>query len=181
MDFSIKADSITSLLDSWIEAERNGVKFPVPFDMAYPMAGYSRKDNAKRVLSYLVEGVDYSIISQQNTGGRPSQLVMINVKAFKFFCDRARYIRKTIQHPKAVYIMQCIETKVIKIGVSNCPTARLATIQTSYPFPLNIVRIIQSRRLSGVRLERELHKALDDFRLNGEWFDGLALQMIGEV
>jgi hypothetical protein len=50
---------IKSLLDSWIEAERNGVQFPVPFDMAYPMAGYTRKDNAKRALPKSSQGELY--------------------------------------------------------------------------------------------------------------------------
>jgi len=67
---TIVRQDIASLLDGWIEAERNGVKFPVPFEAAYSMAGYARKDNAKRSLPKSAHGILY-LISSIGTSGRP--------------------------------------------------------------------------------------------------------------
>lgn len=85
MNSSIKADSITSLLDSWIEAERNGVKFPVPFDMAYPIAGYSRKDSAKRYLPKSAQGGLYHV-SRIESKGRPVEQITLSVAGLEHLC-----------------------------------------------------------------------------------------------
>lgn len=39
-----------TLVESWLEAEKKGEQFPVPFDMAWKLAGYSTKANAKRTM-----------------------------------------------------------------------------------------------------------------------------------
>ncbi len=78
--------------------------------------------------------------------------------------------------PQDVYIIQCPETLRIKIGISNNPDRRLAQIQTHYPGPLSIVRIITTENAR--RLEASLHELLHEFRLHGEWFDGRAMNEI---
>jgi hypothetical protein len=90
--------------------------------------------------------------------------------------DRRVETRKKRKH-QFVYILKCSQTGVIKIGISHNPAKRLSAIQTGYPFLLKLDRVIltDDPRLT----ERQLHKALDDFRLKGEWFDGSCLQMIG--
>jgi hypothetical protein len=181
---NIVQQSVSTLLDAWIKAEQNGVKFPVPFDVAWPIAGYGRKSTAKRDgLKGLKEGLEYIVVkgnsSDRKEMGRPSEAILLTVKAFEFMQNRLAYKRKPANQSKKVYVMQCSETSVIKIGISCDPSTRLATIQTGYPFKLNIVRVINSRKMTAAKLESSLHKALDDFRLNGEWFDGLALCMIG--
>jgi hypothetical protein len=46
-----------------IEAEKNGIEFPIDFDDVWGVGGYSRKDNAvRRVKEYLVEGEDYQFL-----------------------------------------------------------------------------------------------------------------------
>jgi phage anti-repressor protein len=82
---------IKSLLDGWIEAERNGVQFPVPFDLAWGIAGYSRKDHAKRRLiaktSRLIENSDYLLTSgESRQEGRSSDEIRLTCDAFKQFC-----------------------------------------------------------------------------------------------
>ena len=77
-----------------------------------------------------------------------------------------------------VYIIQCPETKVIKIGISHDPLKRIAMFQTGYPYKLELIRTIVTDSAKG--MESALHKALSDFKLHGEWFDGLALMMIGD-
>jgi phage anti-repressor protein len=79
------------LLGDWIEAERNGIEFPVPFDSAWKMAGYSNKSHGKRKLiskkSRLIEDRDYiSKSGQSSLDGRSSDDIWLNCDAFKAFC-----------------------------------------------------------------------------------------------
>lgn len=88
---TIVQQDITTLLDGWIEAERNGVLFPVPFDLAWGIAGYSRKDNAKRRLisqkSRLIKDRDYLLTSGESLlEGRSGDLIQLTCDAFKAFC-----------------------------------------------------------------------------------------------
>ena len=87
-NFSIVPSDIASLLDGWIEAERNGVKFPVPFDAAWRIAEYSTKANAKQSgLKSLKKGKQFSSeIMKTPGGGRSSELISLSVDGFKHFC-----------------------------------------------------------------------------------------------
>lgn len=84
--------NIQSLIDGWIEAERNGTQFPVSFDLAWPMAGYSTKSNAKRKLLSerlgLSKNIDFAFIrsDEWSQEGRSSDLVALTTDAFKQFC-----------------------------------------------------------------------------------------------
>ena len=91
MQNNIVPFDIASLLDGWIQAERNGTEFPVSFDLAWGIAGYSTKGNGKRKLvsakSQLVEGLDYLIQSDKSTQeGRSSDSIQLTCDAFKQFC-----------------------------------------------------------------------------------------------
>jgi phage anti-repressor protein len=87
---------ITVLVDSWLDAESKGEKFPVPFDTAWMLAGYSRKDNAKRKLtnsnSGLIEGEDFALLrsAEWTQEGRSSDLIVMTCDAFKQFCLMAK-------------------------------------------------------------------------------------------
>lgn len=88
---SIIQFDVQQLVDSWLEAERNGDRFPVPFDTAWVIAGYQQKGHAKRKLtgktSMLVEGEDYLSRSGEWTdGGRSSDSIQLTCDAFKQFC-----------------------------------------------------------------------------------------------
>jgi len=85
MSLNIVKQDIASLLDGWIEAERNGVQFPVPFDAAYPMAGYSRKDSAKRSLPKTAQGKLYHV-SRNETKGRPIEQVTLTIAGLEHLC-----------------------------------------------------------------------------------------------
>lgn len=69
---------------------------------------------------------------------------------------------------KYIYVIADEENGVCKIGISNNPSKRLSVIQTHYPFELKILFSILVENPQ--KVEKYLHKALDDFRLNGEWF-----------
>ena len=79
------------LIDSWLEQEQNGVEFPVDFDYAWKIAGYTRKSSAKaKGLKKLVKEEDYSTIGcKSNTGGRSSESIKMTCDGFKQFCIMA--------------------------------------------------------------------------------------------
>jgi len=87
----------------WLQAELDGVTFPVEFDIAWGMAGYSKKANAKRKLtnqsSYLIKDEDYMInpsdvsmlrSEQWTQDGRLSDRIVMTCDAFKHFCLMAQ-------------------------------------------------------------------------------------------
>lgn len=79
---------LEQLVNYWLEQEGKGVIFPVPFDMAWKIAGYSRKDSAKRAIkSFLIEHEDYST-KRGKTGkvGRSADLIDLTCDAFKELC-----------------------------------------------------------------------------------------------
>ena len=81
----------SKIVDRWLSAEKEGVEFPVEFDIAWKLAGYTRKDNAKRRLtnksSYLKENRDYLLTSGEwLVSGRSSDSMLLSCDAFKHFC-----------------------------------------------------------------------------------------------
>lgn len=99
----VASNDIQSLIDIWLEQERNGVQFPVDFDIAWQIAGYSEKGKGKRRLtganSHLVENVDYSIdkgkvvfaqTGKSGLSGSSSDSISMTCDAFKHFCLMAR-------------------------------------------------------------------------------------------
>ncbi len=55
----------------------------------------------------------------------------------------------------------------IKIGYANDPSTRIPSIQTSSPFELEVLLIIDGT----FSKERELHEKFLEFRKSGEWFE----------
>ena len=47
------------LIEQWVKEEMKGEQFPVEFEMGWKIAGYSRKDVAKRKLDKMSEGIDF--------------------------------------------------------------------------------------------------------------------------
>ena len=70
---------------------------------------------------------------------------------------------------KQIYIIECQKHGVCKIGVSDDPARRLRSIQTGYPWPLNIRTIIESA--NAFAEESTIHRKYQQWRLEGEWFD----------
>lgn len=64
---------------------------PIDFDAAWKWAGYSKKENAKRVLnSSFSRGSDfYSIISTIRKKGNPEEKINLTIDCFKHFCIMA--------------------------------------------------------------------------------------------
>ncbi|MDJ0579064.1 hypothetical protein [Crocosphaera sp.] len=79
-------NSTKNLVESWFKAEKEGVQFPVPFDTAWKIAGYSKKANAKRRLSKFVRGKDFCSQMSKSSGGRQSEVFYFSCNAFTHFC-----------------------------------------------------------------------------------------------
>lgn len=55
----------------------------------------------------------------------------------------------------------------VKIGFAANPSKRIASIQTSSPFKLDVVLIIDGN----FSTEQSVHKTFKEYRLTGEWFE----------
>lgn len=67
------------------EQELKGENFPVDFDIAWRIAGYSKKSNAKRVLPKNLEGELYTI-ELEYTGARPKEIIKLTCDGLKHLC-----------------------------------------------------------------------------------------------
>jgi hypothetical protein len=85
MTNNIVRQDVATLLDGWIEAERNGVGFPVPLELAASIAGYSRKDVAKRKLKPSMEGKLFHR-KVEKTAGRGSEQISLTTDGLKHLC-----------------------------------------------------------------------------------------------
>lgn len=65
-----------------------------------------------------------------------------------------------------VYFLTTEKQESIKIGFSNDPYKRLATLQTSHPDKLYYLRILEG----DISIEKNLHNKFKHLRINGEWF-----------
>lgn len=55
----------------------------------------------------------------------------------------------------------------VKIGYTLDPSKRIPSIQTSSPYKLEVLLIIDGT----IELERELHKNFQEYKIAGEWFE----------
>jgi hypothetical protein len=80
------------LIEQWVKKEMNGEQFPVDFDLAWQIAGYSTKANAKaKGLNKLEKDTDFSSLGMKSSnGGRSSEVIGMTCDAFKHFCLMAK-------------------------------------------------------------------------------------------
>ena len=67
-----------------------------------------------------------------------------------------------------VYLIRMGRTKFYKIGKSNDPQGRLASMQTASPYKLKIVHVFKADNAAAA--EEALHHRLHEARREGEWF-----------
>lgn len=100
MSEAIVSYDVRSLIDEWMEQEQKGISFPVDFDIAWQIAGYSTKQKAQNKLKYLKQGEDFLTDRLKSfTGGRPSKKIELSCDALKHFCllaetEEGRQIRQ---------------------------------------------------------------------------------------
>ena len=69
---------------------------------------------------------------------------------------------------KMLYLIQNMETKYIKIGISKNPTKRLTQLQTGCGEKLRLIKTFQTQ--NDLSAERKLHKMLWQNKKRGDWF-----------
>lgn len=80
--------------------------------------------------------------------------------------------------PGIVYILHATGTPRIKIGYTSSFTVRLETLQTASPYPLRVLRTIETQY--AVALEAALHRRYASYRKHGEWFE-LPMNILQEL
>lgn len=78
-------DSLSFNRELAIALYQSSEDFPVDFDLAWQWLGYTRKDNAKRILvSEFEHGIDFSSeVRKTSSGGRPTEFIMLSIDCFK--------------------------------------------------------------------------------------------------
>jgi hypothetical protein len=120
MSINIVATNVEELLASWIEAERNGVQFPVPLHAHWDIAGHRYKKNAFDLAeSLLQEGLDFSLpLTVRSENGRKQKAMMLTVAALEHLCmaahtQQGRDVRELYRQAKAKWdIVQKIAPEV---------------------------------------------------------------------
>lgn len=74
------------------------------------------------------------------------------------------------EYDQGVYVIGCAG-QPIKIGVAKNVEQRVSTLQTGFPHKLRVYAHLEITCGSAVSIEREAHRRLAEFRMNGEWFD----------
>jgi DNA-binding transcriptional ArsR family regulator len=77
-----------------------------------------------------------------------------------------RLVSRSLDDGGLVYFIQSEYGGPIKIGVTNDPSHRLATLQTGHPSKLHILAVTPG----GTKKEKEIHDAFSGVRISGEWF-----------
>jgi len=84
-----------------------------------------------------------------------------------------------------VYFVGNRQKGIVKIGVtnSNCPLARIRGLQVGCPYHIELMHNIKCFDVSPYIVEKQIHKILSFYRLNGEWFSlsGLSSAFVFEL
>lgn len=152
--------NVAELVEGWLQAEREGNQFPVPFDMAWPMAGYSRKDSAKRNgLKGLVKDEHYSterwsVKHANGSGASSKELIQLSMAGFEHLClmadtDEGKAVRDLYRQAKAKWdIVQRIAPDVaaeaelmhLKIELAKIEAQKEAAIASGKQADLQLIQ-----------------------------------------
>ena len=83
-----------------------------------------------------------------------------------------------------IYVVGCFEKmEAVKIGITCRPThqGRLQQLQTGNPFNLHVYAEFPVNRWHVSKTEANIHKALSDKKMQGEWFNIHPRHAIAEV
>ena len=97
---------VSALLNCWLEAERNGERFPVPLHDYWQIAGHKHKQDAFSLVESILErDIDF-IGSTLKTKGRPKIAMQISVAGLEHLCmaahtEQGRAVRELYRQAKA--------------------------------------------------------------------------------
>lgn len=74
-----------------------------------------------------------------------------------------------------LYVLSCNEGQFFKIGVckEGAFEKRLKNLQTGNPYKISVEWV--ETRPEANKAEKYLHRAFQDYRTHGEWFEGITL------
>lgn len=90
---SANQNELVRLAKTWIQRDD---QFPIDFDEIWEMAGINRRDNAQRHFGSvarnfeLIEGLDFTSLKRESTGGRPATTWRMTIGAAKRFLASAQ-------------------------------------------------------------------------------------------
>lgn len=58
----------------------------------------------------------------------------------------------------------------VKIGVSRCPRSRMVNLRGEHDMPKGEIFYMRACKVDARAAEAYVHRKLDDYRLDGEWF-----------
>jgi len=118
-DITLAQGDAQAQIHDWLQKEREGMQFPVPFDEAWKIAGYSRKDVAKRYLPKSSRGEFFhSHVEKSGGRGRPKENINLSCDGLKHLClmadtEQGRQIRQYfIEAEKSWQLVQQTYPKV---------------------------------------------------------------------
>jgi len=90
------------------------------------------------------------------------------------------YSQGVLKRPKPdlLYYIQA-QNGLVKIGITRNLPSRLASLQSSSPILLRVVRTFDSKYVP--QWEIFWHKLFKDFRVRGEWFNPIVLYLYDEI
>jgi hypothetical protein len=118
-------------------------------------------------------GLDVAALKELLTGSKDKTAPHMSCEASLYGLKQQRNYP---QEQQSVYFMYSEDAHCVKIGISKNPKQRLTAVQTGFPHKLEIIKTQETD--DARKLERELHKALADFRLHGEWFSDDVLGLL---
>lgn len=188
---NIVTQDIASLLDGWIEAEQNGVQFPVPFDL-YPQEGFDvamlaltkLKEAASNAFrshdEYLLMSISSKIRAIGKWQASFAMATMDHHNILSHYIDAVEVFifhwaetmkrdkaRKKIEDNGVVYFLLNIDSHTVKIGWSRDHFARLGTLERSSGSDTHVLGVIKA---SSQKKESEFHRNFSQYRIKGEWF-----------
>lgn len=151
-NLSVSGFDISELVDEWLKREQKGEQFPVDFDIAWQIAGYSRKDSAKRKLPKRLQGEIFHISVENSNAerGRPKEVIRLS-------CDGLKHLALMAETEQGdairQYFIEC--EKKWRLVQEQHPTVAASVEQQRYEQELQLLTL----RNRNLVLEADAKKA----------------------
>lgn len=130
----------------------------VTLEKAEQMFGWTRAQIHSKIARHWDRGVQWALIDGRR---------MINWREVEKFERRAgRPIKAQLPKQTYVYLVAALETRMVKIGITNDLKKRLHSMQSGSPCDLVMLAHFPGSRED----EQELHHRFRELRSHGEWF-----------
>jgi hypothetical protein len=163
---------VLMVLADYYHPAQDSTVFPSQSHVA-ERAGLSRK-HVNTVLGELEAAGLISIVERaRENGGNTSCEYIVHAP------EEKQVNRPTPEPVGVVYVVTC-GTRT-KIGIARDIDKRLASLQTSNPDPVELIRTFPGPMKLVRQWEKQAHEELKDHRISGEWFELTALEVVAVV